>query len=498
MLSFASHCGQTLITSTSGESPCSQKTGSNVTRSNNGWNALLMLSLLLASTEVVAQGSMLRISCEGESAGAEVSANGQFKGECPLDMQVNAGKLLLRVIKKVDVGHVRVFEQEVRMGDGVVKRLEIVLGAPELTPEGRKIEDERIQQEQIAAQAREEERRKAAASAKVLIDKRVDQLLQTRRAMRAGQTPECPDCPPLILPPGGRPTRTNLPTFSDREINGWVRAIERELAAYHYNPQDAFRLPSQVQPWPCAGAESDIRRIADLVSLEDETPQKREAYRTATKKLGPGDSTYYYRDVRMWPVQMACKNGKLDGSVDVWVYSMRVSDNPRHLLAEPSLMHLVFTAANGEPVGALHRVTKAGNSVTEYKDAAINKLMQENGKGDSEVISFTYDYGAMADNARTVTVSDTNYAHKDYQDVNTGPSASATFPIGGGRTETLYYQGARLVMRALEKDGKGHGPTVLYGQTIKGGFFTPDINIPEKVICYRNGVQIQTNPCNVE
>ena len=35
-------------------------------------------------------GSMVRVSCEGASAGAAVTINGKFKGDCPLDAEVPA------------------------------------------------------------------------------------------------------------------------------------------------------------------------------------------------------------------------------------------------------------------------------------------------------------------------------------------------------------------------------------------------------------------------
>lgn len=179
--------------------------GSHVTRLKIRWSLWAVLCLLLASVEAAAQGSMLRVSCEGVSAGAEVSANGQFKGECPLDMQVQAGTLKLRVVKKIDAARVRVFEQEMRMGEGVVKRVDVVLGAPEFTPEGRKLEDERQRREQLAAQAREQERRKAEAQALVALDQHVTSCCRpSARSVQCklpnARTVHCWCCPPVDGP----------------------------------------------------------------------------------------------------------------------------------------------------------------------------------------------------------------------------------------------------------------------------------------------------------
>lgn len=49
-------------------------------------------------------------------------------------MQVQPGTLQVRVVKQISARRVRVFEQEMRIGDGIVKRIDVVLGTPELTP----------------------------------------------------------------------------------------------------------------------------------------------------------------------------------------------------------------------------------------------------------------------------------------------------------------------------------------------------------------------------
>lgn len=72
--------------------------------------------------------SSLRVTCEGDDIGAEVTVNGKFKGECPLDMKVAPGILTLRVEKKGTTIE-RFFEQEIRIGDGVAKKVEVVMSS---------------------------------------------------------------------------------------------------------------------------------------------------------------------------------------------------------------------------------------------------------------------------------------------------------------------------------------------------------------------------------
>jgi TPR repeat protein len=126
---------------------------------------LVSVITLAAATAVHAQsaGSMLRISCEGEDVGAEVSINGKFRGACPVDVQVAAGTLQLQAVKKVDATHERAFIQELRIGEGSVKKIDVRLGLVQLSAEERRRETERTRVAQQEARKREEERQRAEA-----------------------------------------------------------------------------------------------------------------------------------------------------------------------------------------------------------------------------------------------------------------------------------------------------------------------------------------------
>jgi len=88
----------------------------------------LWVILLLAMTPGIAQASTLRVYCDRDAVGAEVSVNGQFKGECPIDIEVPEGTSVLKATKSID-GVSQTFEQSVRLGDGVAKDVEISFGA---------------------------------------------------------------------------------------------------------------------------------------------------------------------------------------------------------------------------------------------------------------------------------------------------------------------------------------------------------------------------------
>jgi TPR repeat protein len=122
---------------------------------------VVVASLWLAlGASAQAQTSMLRVSCDGADLNAEVSINGKFKGECPVDVPVSEGTIELRVVKKASATHERVYERTVRIGAGAVKREDVVLGAPQLNAEGRRLEAEKKRQLEVedARQAAEQKR----------------------------------------------------------------------------------------------------------------------------------------------------------------------------------------------------------------------------------------------------------------------------------------------------------------------------------------------------
>ncbi|TAN83532.1 MAG: hypothetical protein EPN14_03540 [Gallionella sp.] len=93
----------------------------------------LLLTVVFAAPLASHAGtSMLRVACEGDDAGAEVSVNGKLKGVCPLDIQVDPGTLKLRAVKYGGSLYEQVFEQTIQMGNGVSMAVEARLGATQL------------------------------------------------------------------------------------------------------------------------------------------------------------------------------------------------------------------------------------------------------------------------------------------------------------------------------------------------------------------------------
>ena len=151
-----------------------------------------------------------------------MTVNGQFKGECPLDVQVNAGTIQLRVAKPIDAERERAYVETFRIGDGVVKKIDAVLKV-QLTAEG--------QRRQLLA---EEAKQREAAEQKRKFDERVARY---RAAADAGNTDAMMALG--VLHEGGF-----LPGGKEQE-NAWYRK-----AAAAGNDRAAFRLTEMYQKTP--------------------------------------------------------------------------------------------------------------------------------------------------------------------------------------------------------------------------------------------------------
>jgi hypothetical protein len=111
--------------------------------------ALLLSSIACAA----APNAMLRVVCEDGDKGAEVVIDGKFKGECPVDIMLTEGAHKLRVSKPVGTTQEQSFEQDLRLGDGTSKRIDVTLSPPQMNAAARRAADAANKERQRKAEA---------------------------------------------------------------------------------------------------------------------------------------------------------------------------------------------------------------------------------------------------------------------------------------------------------------------------------------------------------
>lgn len=113
---------------------------------------LLAAGVSLFSLQLAfADDAYLRLRCDGDAAGAIVSINGAKKGDCPIDLTLPEGNVKLVVRKVLDQYRFRSFEKELFLPAGAMKRETVTLGDVQFTPEGQRIEGERLAREKAEA-----------------------------------------------------------------------------------------------------------------------------------------------------------------------------------------------------------------------------------------------------------------------------------------------------------------------------------------------------------
>jgi len=85
----------------------------------------LSVVALLASANVFAADSYIRLACEEEEKGSDVVLDGEYKGKCPVDIATKPGSHRLEVAIKKDGKYKLVYSTDVPLGAGVVQRIDL-------------------------------------------------------------------------------------------------------------------------------------------------------------------------------------------------------------------------------------------------------------------------------------------------------------------------------------------------------------------------------------
>jgi len=79
---------------------------------------------VLAAPAPVANAGV-RVTCEGKDANAQVTINGVFKGDCPIDVAVPEGMVVVRATKRHDAVYDYWFNARFRLGADATRRVEV-------------------------------------------------------------------------------------------------------------------------------------------------------------------------------------------------------------------------------------------------------------------------------------------------------------------------------------------------------------------------------------
>lgn len=158
----------------------------------------LILAFIFTTPLVAYATTELQVACKGKDEDAAVTINDELKGYCPVLLEVKPGTLKLRVVKKVDALHERVFEKEILLGDDERKKVDVVTTIQEI----------------VAGQSQDVGQARKSVEATMLSFKEQGVEPGNGKSFK-----DCKNCPEMVLvPPGsfmmGAPSSQKQQTIS--------------------------------------------------------------------------------------------------------------------------------------------------------------------------------------------------------------------------------------------------------------------------------------------
>jgi hypothetical protein len=291
----------------------------------------------------------------------------------------------------------------------------------------------------------------------------------------------------FVLPAAAFSQAFYVPKVSDPVIASYFSEAAKDYAVVRANVASTFTAPANAAPLPCEVPRLTLIKIVGAVGLQDETPEVRKAYLRSMRKLNPEyvKSEYHIEDLQVQAIKAQCKNGKLDGDIELWVTGSRIANYSDTVHTQKFQKRVSFNADNGTPSGRIRTWGRGGN-VVKWLDPETAAMMT-NASMPKLVDAWWLEYKTLDTQAPSLYF---NYVELS-NPRNVSEISSAQTPLPNGGYEQTRYQHQQLASTMQYKNGEAHGLMVVYP--------TPDGFVKEKFVkCYRNGEEYQASPCDVD
>jgi hypothetical protein len=295
----------------------------------------------------------------------------------------------------------------------------------------------------------------------------------------------------LIAASGAR--AYDLPTVDNPKAQALVQRFAREIDTVEKDPS-FFAFPASPMAWPC---EVDQRTAYLAAGLMQALPEERQKTLKATNRLlrdmgmeaSPG-AVAQYKVGRLVPLRAQCKDGKLDGDVEVLAEYERSTSHENTITFQQRLVKSTMTNTardviryvsrfeKGEIRGIGASYTKSFTSMdTRYDDAEFTRLTQSTKVPQSPdpmyIVLYNPDSLQPPSDAgmlmTTFMVMTTPKFGASLFGVSTSWERAVTTSVmdgmGPGRrtTRSESYKGAQLQTASVTpmKDGKPHGEQIM-------------------------------------
>lgn len=263
----------------------------------------------------------------------------------------------------------------------------------------------------------------------------------------------------------------DLPQVKDKTLSTLLNQANSEYQRYAANANDYFKFDTAKQ-WPCKVSEAQLRDWSGTInSVDQKAAAKPRSPKTATKAApAVPEYGYSYENAMFHPVVASCKNGKLDGNIEVVYERSRKAWGPTYRGSSQQLGKITLHVVGGKAQHTLD-VRKSVDAPAP-NDAASAQKPAAAAKAPS-ITTSAEQLGKSGVSTATILMVDAKpimYFLKR--------------PVGDKRIERTVYTGTTLTaVEMQDKSGRADGPTLTYkdGQAQK--------------TCFKNGQPLAADGC---
>lgn len=329
-----------------------------------------------------------------------------------------------------------------------------------------------------------------------------------------------------------------LPAFADIAFPTPDDAVARQLVERYRNDlpmlksADLLKVPAPVPAWPCEADQKELYKTAGLEMADpDFKKDVDKRVRKLTREMGMAlpQSEEKYSNIKIIPLVAHCKNGKLDGELQLLVsYTMDTETKMTMMMGEKVVN--MITNMHSDNTNRIYRTMQAGVANGDFM-MVFDSMGSDSTTADDPAMASALAKNKMAPiHTRNVSYNLASGHMAMFTDMNEtkissgflAPSVKSipalqsmfTIPSGEKRMRMVSYTNARLTTSSQMKDGKQHGEFIMYmdnfykalGQKLdrqpgmeNARAVTIDgLDLIETRTCYQNGTIVKTAECPSE
>jgi hypothetical protein len=265
----------------------------------------------------------------------------------------------------------------------------------------------------------------------------------------------------------------NLPAIKQPTSAALLKQADAEYQSYLAHADNYFGFDPAKQAWPCNVSQAQLHKwtgtTSSAASQTTANPSRSKSSPVPAGKAA--QSGYAYENVVFHPVKAACKNGKLDGNVELIYEGTRKAWGPTYQGSSRELAKVTMRMAEGRLLHLFEVKKSIDDSKAPSNQADLQKSMAPSKSASLRVTAAQHNRQRAS--SATIVMTD-----------NPNPMYFLSRPATRNRVEKTFYAGTTLMsVEMRDKAGRSDGLAISYkdGRQVK--------------TCFEHGRQIALKRC---